>query len=79
MIVHVHMYKSLSLSHTNVHVHLHTYTVHFTRDNVDDTVGHSQRLVELLCIINHLIHDLPGDVIMRTGDAKLLNLQCIRE
>ena len=56
-------------------MYMHVYTVYFTRDNVDDTVGHSQRLVEFLCIVNHLIHQLPGDVIMRTADAKLLNLQ----
>ena len=60
-----------------MYMYVHAHTVHITRDNVDDAVGHSQRLVELLCIVNHLIHQLPGDVIMRAADAKLLNLQCI--
>ena len=48
--------------------------VEFSRDNIDNPVGYSKGLTEILGIPNHLIKHLPRFSIMRGRQAKLLNL-----
>ncbi len=44
------------------------------RDNVDDLVREADGLEVVLCVLDHLLHHLPGDCALGGGDAKLLNL-----
>lgn len=46
-----------------------------TRDNVDDAIRNSERLVELFCRPDHLVEHLPRLAVMRRGVDELLNLQ----